>query len=402
MSATVNVICYKSKTLANGENPLMLRICKDRKTKYQSLGISVNPDHWDFQKNRPKPKCPNEDLILKIILDKEIEFRKQILELKAEDKEYTASTLIAPKSRTKAKTVKDFYIELIEEFNLANKIGNAKVYKDSYWSLKSFTKNRLDIPFSHIDLDFLKGYEKWMRQKGYLETSMSLFFRTLRSTYNKAIAARHAKRTSYPFEDFKVSKFNTKTEKRAVSKDIIKKIMNLDLSDRSEYMNFSRDLFIFSYLCSGINLTDVANLKQHNVVNERLVYSRQKTGKRISLPLSDSAKQIIKKYADKCTTDYIFPMLNDFIHKTEAQKYRRRKKVLRNVNSCLKVIAKMIGIDNLTTYVARHSYATVLKNSGVNIALISETLGHSDLKTTQIYLDSFENSQIDEALENLL
>jgi len=87
----VNIICYKSKTLANGENPLMLRICKDRKTKYQSLGISVNPDDWDFQKNRPKPSCPNRDLILKIILDKEVEFRKQILELKAEDKEYTYS-----------------------------------------------------------------------------------------------------------------------------------------------------------------------------------------------------------------------------------------------------------------------------------------------------------------------
>ena len=72
------------------------------------------------------------------------------------------------------------------------------------------------------------------------------------------------------------------------------------------------------------------------------------------------------------------------------------------MNYCLKEIAKIIGIEHLTSYVARHSYATVLKNSGVNIALISETLGHSDLKTTQIYLDSFENSQIDEALENLL
>ena len=402
MSATVNVICYKSKTLANGENPLMLRICKDRKTKYQSLGISVNPNHWDFQKNRPKPNCPNEDLISKIILDKELEFRKQILEMKAEDKEFTASTLIAPKNKNKAKTVKDFYKELIEELMLANKIGNANIYKDSYLSLKTFTNNKLDIPFSLIDLDFLKGYEKWMRQKGYMETSMSLLFRTLRSAYNKAIVAKHAKRTSYPFDDFKVSKFNTKTEKRAVSKDVIKEIINLDLSGKSEYMNFSRDIFIFSYMCCGINLTDIANLKQNNIVNNRIVFSRQKTGKRISIPLSESAKQIIEKYKDKCSTDYIFPFLNDTIHKTEAQKYRRRKKVLRNVNSCLKAIAKMIGIENLTSYVARHSYATVLKNSGVNIALISETLGHSDLKTTQIYLDSFENSQIDEALENLL
>ena len=400
MSETVNVICYKSKTLANGENPLMLRICKDRKVKYQSLGVSVNPNDWDFQKHRPKVNSPNEDLIQKIILDKELEFRRQILELKAEDKEFTASTLIAPKKTMK--TVKDFYKELIEEFTLANKIGNAKIYKDSYWSLKTFTNNKLDIPFSHIDLEFLKGYEKWMRQKGYKETSMSLLFRTLRSTYNKAISAKHAKRTSYPFEDFKVSKFNVRTEKRAVSKDVIKEIMNLDLSGKSDYMNFSRDLFMFSYFCSGINLTDIANLKQSNIVNDRLVYSRQKTGKRISIPLSDNAKQIIHKYMDKCSDDYVFPILNNNIHKTEAQKYRRRKKVLRNVNACLKKIAKMIGIENLTSYVARHSYATVLKNSGVNIALISETLGHSDLKTTQIYLDSFENEQIDKAMENLL
>jgi len=396
----VNIICYKSKTLSNGEHPLMIRVCKDGKKKYQSLGISVKPEWWDFQKNRPKAICPNKDLILKIVLDKEAAFQKQILELKAEDKEFTASTLIAHKK--KMKTVKDFYKELIDEYTLANKIGNAKVYKDSYWSLKTYTNNKLDIPFSHIDIDFLKGYEKWMRQKGYKETSMSLLFRTLRSAYNKAIAAKHAKRTSYPFDDFKVSKFNTRTEKRAVSKDIIKEIMNLDLSEKSEYMNFSRDLFMFSYFCSGINLTDIANLKQSNIVNDRLVYSRQKTGKRISIPLSDNAKQIIHKYMDKCSQDYVFPILDNNIHKTEAQKYRRRKKVLRNVNACLKKIAKIIGIENLTSYVARHSYATVLKNSGVNIALISETLGHSDLKTTQIYLDSFENEQIDAALENLL
>ena len=268
MSETVNVICYKSKTLANGENPLMLRICKDRKVKYQSLGISVNPNDWDFQKHRPKVNTPNEDLIQKIILDKELEFRRQILELKAEEKEFTASTLIASKNKTKAKTVKDFYKELIEEFNLANKIGNAKVYKDSYWSLKTFTNNKLDIPFSHIDLEFLKGYEKWMRQRGYMETTMSLLFRTLRSTYNKAIAAKHAKRTSYPFDDFKISKFNTRTEKRAVSKDIIKEIMNLDLSCKSEYMNFSRDVFMFSYFCSGINLTDIPLLSMQYFIKK--------------------------------------------------------------------------------------------------------------------------------------
>jgi len=403
MIATVNVVCYKSKTLSNGEHPLMIRIIKDRKIRYQSLGISIHPDYWDFIKNKPKSNCPNRDFILKIILDKELEFQRQILELRADDKEFTASTLIASKAKRKTKSVAEFYKEVIEELELLGKLGNAKVYDDSYSSLKTFTNKKLDIPFSHIDIEFLKKYEMWMRKKNYKDTTMSLLFRTLRSIYNKAIHAKYAKKNLYPFEDFKVSKFSLKTEKRAISKDLIIQIMNLDLSAESWYMNFSRDVFIFSYLCSGINMTDVGNLKSTNIVKNRLVYTRDKTGKRINIPLSEKAISLIDKYKPNSFTDYLFPILNDNTHKTPEQKYNRKKKVLRHINYNLGKISEIIGIEiNLTSYVARHSYATVLKNSGVNIALIGETLGHSDLKTTQIYLDSFENEQIDAAMSNLL
>ena len=93
-NATINVVCYKWKTLANGEHPLMLRVCKDGKAKYQSLGISVNPTHWNFKKNEPKPKCPNFEQIQKIILDKKVEIQKKMLELRADQKEYNATALI--------------------------------------------------------------------------------------------------------------------------------------------------------------------------------------------------------------------------------------------------------------------------------------------------------------------
>jgi len=399
----VSIICYKSKIMANGEHPLMIRVCKDNKKKYRSLGVSVKPEHWDFEKNKPKNNCPHKDLINKIILDKELEFQKQILELKADNKEFTASTLIAPKIKVKQKTVEEFFTEVIEELKLLGKLGNAKVYDDSYTSLKTFTNKKLDIPFSHIDIEFLKKYEMWMRKKNFKDNSMSLFFRTLRSLYNRAIQAKHAKKDSYLFNDFKVSKFSTKTEKRAIPKDLILQIMDLDLSSESWYVNFSRDMFIFSYLCGGINMTDVGNLKSTNIVGNRLVYIRDKTGKKISIPLSEKASSLIEKYKSQSFTNYLFPFLNDNVHKSLEQKYNRKKKVLRHINYNLRKISEIIGVEiTLTTYVARHSYATVLKNSGVNIALIGETLGHSDLKTTQIYLDSFENRQIDEALENLL
>ena len=93
-NATINVVCYKWKTLANGEHPLMLRVCKDGKAKYQSLGISVNPTHWNFKKNEPKQKCPNYEHIQKIILDKKEEIQKKMLELRADQKEYNATALI--------------------------------------------------------------------------------------------------------------------------------------------------------------------------------------------------------------------------------------------------------------------------------------------------------------------
>lgn len=402
MSATINVVCYKSKTLSNGEHPLMIRICKDGKKKFKSLGISIKAEHWDSKKNRPKSTCPNRDYILKIIIDKEAELQKQVLEFKIEEKEFTASTLIKPKVKQKLKTVHEFYNELVQEMELAGKIGNSRVYKDSLRSLEVYYKNKLDIPFSDIDMEFLLGYEKFLRLKDCKENSMNLYFRTLRSTYNKAIERKYAKREPYPFNDFKVSKFSIKTEKRAISKDNVKVIMNIDLSKEKEYVQLSRDLFVFSYLCSGISFSDMANLKQSNITNDRLMYIRQKTHRKINVPICDEAKEIIKKYIDS-NNEYIFPILNHTIHKTKMQQYNRKKKVILKVNRYLKKISQMTGIEvNLTTYVSRHSYATVLKNAGVNIALIGETLGHSDLKTTQIYLDSFDNEQIDKAMENLL
>ena len=402
MSTTVNVLCYKSKVLSNGESPLMIRVCKDGKRKYKSLEMSVNPQFWDFEKERPKANCPNKELILKIILQKEIEFQKQILELQSDEKEFTASSLIAPKVKRKIKTVYEFYEEIIKELESANKIGNSRVYKDSYNSLKKFTGNKLDIPFSHIDTDFLKQYEKWIRESQCTDTTLSLYFRTLRSVYNKAIDAKHVKKADYPFTEFKISKFDISTEKRAMPKESIKQIMDLDLSNESNYMKLSQDLFVFSYLCGGINFTDMANLKSNNIINERLIYVRQKTHKKINVPLSVDALQIIEKYRH-LSNGYIFPILNANTHITEVQKYNRRKKTLKSINYYLKKLSKMTGINvNLTTYVARHSFATVLKRSGVNVALISEALGHSDLATTQIYLDSFENEQIDAAMANLL
>ena len=405
MNATISVVCYKSKTLSNGEHPLMLRICKDGKKKYQSLGISIKANLWDFTKEKPKSNCPNKEYIQKLILDKQTELQQRILEMNSEQKEYTTTTLLCDESKKfELKTVCDFYQELIEQFKADSKCGNRLIYRSSYNSLKAFTNDKLDIPFSAIDIAWLNKYEKWLRSKGNEETTMSLMFRTLRSTYNKAIKAKCARKSEYPFDEFRISKFDVRTQKRAIAKtEVLKFTKEVCPIGKRQYVQLSKDIFMFSYLCGGINFTDIANLTKANIVEDnRLQYTRQKTGKLIKLGLSEEAMKIIEQYAPE-SKGYLFPILDIKIHKTPLQKQNRIHKILGKVNINLKLIAAQLGIEgNLTTYVARHSFASVLKKSGVNIALISEALGHSDLSTTQIYLDSFDNEQVDEAMKNLL
>ncbi|KOH44733.1 integrase [Sunxiuqinia dokdonensis] len=383
----------------------MVQISKNGKRKYQSLGVSVNAKHWDFSKNKPKPNCPNGGYIQKIMLDKITELQTHILELNASQKDFTLTNLLnVNKSEVKEKTVGEFYRELILHYKQTNKAGNRLIYKGSHNSIKEFSKGRLNILFADIDIQWLQRYEKWLRSKGNKETTMSLLFRTLRSAYNKAIESKAANKTNYPFNEFKISKFDIKTKKRSITKDDILKLMNLDLSAETESVRFSRDVFIFSYLSGGINFTDIANLRFENIVDRRLKYIRQKTGKKIGLIISQTAIDLLKPY-QRCENieNYLFPILDTKRHKTAIQKQNRIHKILVRVNKDLKRVAELAKIDfNLSTYVARHSFATVLKNSGVDIALISETLGHSDLSTTQIYLDSFENEQIKGAMDHLL
>ena len=404
MNASFSVVCYKSKTLKNGENPLMLQVSKNGKRQYQSLGVSIHPKFWDIKKNRIKSNCPNKEIIQKIINDKLTEIQNRVLELNAEKKEYTTTTLLNNDSnKFELKTVVTFYKELIEEFAADNKCGNRLIYKSSYNSLLKFTKGKLDIPFCAIDIDWLKKYEKWMRSKNNRETTISLQFRTLRSAYNKAIQAKCARKSDYPFDDYKINKFDTSTQKRAIAKtEVLKFTLEVPDLGKQQYVQLSKDIFVFSYLCGGINFTDIANLTKVNIIEGRLHYIRQKTGKKIKIGIPDEAMKIIEKYAPE-SKGYLFPILDKKIHKTPLQKQNRIHKILAKVNKNLKLLASQLGVEaNVTTYVARHSFASVLKKSGVNIALISEALGHSDLATTQIYLDSFDNEQVDEAMKNLL
>ena len=400
MSETVKVLCYKSKTLSNGEHPLMVCVCKDGKRKYQSLGISIKAEQWDFKTNQPKAKCPNRERIILLINEKINEIQKAALDKRIAGKDFTAATLIESTSSKESshKTVGEYYLTYIQNLKKEKRIRYAGMFEVSYSSFIKFNKH-LDIPFSDIDVAWLKRYELWMKEQNLSVSTISTRVRHLRAVFNLAIAEHSIKNDCYPFHTYKVSKLNRQTAKRAITKKDVAKIMRYQ--GKSDMECLAIDVFTFSYLTAGINFIDIAKLKYSNIVENHLIYHREKTKKLINVPLQTKALEIIAKYHND-KSPYLFPVLSPF-HKTEIQVANRLHKVLAKINKHLKEIGEKLKLPvPLTTYVARHSYATVLKRAGVSTSIISESLGHSSERVTQIYLDSFDNEQIDEAMKNLL
>ena len=378
----------------------MLRVTKDRKPKYVSLGISVNPTHWDFSKNQPKTECPNREYIEMLIADKIKEYSAKIIELKATNQEFTSTSLVEKVSvkRTNRKTVADVFQEYMTSLIKSGRKSYALSIKQLYNSLLEFNHN-LDFYFSVMDVAWLKRYELFLRERQLAENTIGIRFRTLRAVYNVAIEEDAVSSDCYPFKKFKVSRLHQDTVKRALTKVDIERVLQFQSSNR--YMRFPIDIFTFTYYCGGINFKDIAHLTKANLIDGRLIYKRQKTKKLIKIPLQPQALALIKKYHDT-ESPYLFPILSP-LHITDEQKANRIHKVITKVNDRLKQIGKTLNLPiTLTTYVARHSFATVLKRSGVNTSLICEALGHSSERVTQIYLDSFGNDQMEDAMKNLL
>lgn len=399
MSTTISVVCYKSKVLKNNESPLMLRICKDGKRKYESIGISILPSLWDFKQNKPTRKCPNKEYIERLIAEKVKVYTDKVIEFKSQEKEFTATSLMEKVNKpVKRKTVQEVFNQYIQELESANRLRYADMYKCTMHSLIKFNKH-LDIPFSDMDTIWLKRYEVWLQSQGLAINTLGTRFRHLRVIYNFAIEEKIVKSEYYPFNSFKVSKLSQTTAKRSIQKDEILSVLNYQGQTPLEC--FAIDLFTFSYLAAGINFGDIARLTKDNILENRLIYIRKKTQKQIKVSLQEQAIKLIQKYSMP-DNPYLFPILSSF-HKTEQQKVNRIHKIIAKVNKSLKEIGERLNIPiDLTTYVARHSFATVLKRSGVNTSLICEALGHSSERVTQIYLDSFGNDQMEDAMKNLL
>jgi integrase/recombinase XerD len=405
--SSIFVTLYTSKTLKNGEHPIMMRVIKNRKSKYISLGFSSPLNLWDTDRNLPKRKHPFYNEIILLIDKKKSDATKLVFGMETDEEGYSAEELkqtIVKKKRSGAAYVLEYFDETIKNLKTANRLGYAEVFTNTKNSLKKFKEGK-DFQFNDITHSFLVRYEGWFQSRGVKPNSIFVFMRTLKTFINYAKRDGYVNKDYDPFKDFSFAKYRRiKTKKRAIAKEDIIKIANLELETNTSLFH-SRNIFLFSYYCRGINFIDIAHLKWTDIHNNRLEYTRRKTNELFSMAILEPAQKILDYYFEKyrkTENGFIFPILNEKHATAESKEYRIDKRITKT-NKDLKEIAQKAEIDEtLTTYVARHTYATVLKKSGVSTALISEMMGHDSEQTTKIYLDSFENIVLDEANKNLL
>jgi len=445
--ALVKVVYYTSNTLADGSHPFFLRITKDRKRKYIATGLTLHPKYWnplkkEIRKSYPEP---GRDKLLKALVEWEAKYSGAADTLAEADEQHDAPAVAAKaiEGRKAARRVKllAYCDELSAGYIKTGQAGNATVYRDLRNQLAKFVAaeanapapptgrgqadvwaewlSQHDVPLDRVNVAFCHEWEQTLRATGIKEITLSLRFRTLRAVLNQAIAAGLVKPAAYPFartvaekHKLQVGKFDVSTGKRAISRD---ELRNLEaLPTATDRQRLAKDVFLFSFYGGGINFVDLAQLRWRDLSGaavgtghpDRLHYVRQKTGGKFSLRLLAPAAAIVAAYRPltfATPASYVFPVLDSAKHLSPAQVNNRLHKVLGQVNSDLKALGQLAGIATpLTTYVARHTFATTLRMSGAGTAVISQAMGHKSEAVTAVYLDSFASELVDTAFEGLL
>lgn len=396
--ATVTLFLDTRREKEGDKYPVKLTIYHNKEKQRYGLGIDLKESEW---KKINSPKLRDEELKkIKAKLDVFTTKASVVIELLGDSFTFNSFEVEFFERETKRKestNVYEAFEEYIVKLKKADRIGNAVAYQSALSSLKLFKKK---LSFHDVTPDFLNNYEKRMLQHGKSITTVGIYLRSLRYIMNQAVKKGIIKSQLYPFKKDGYEIPAGRNEKQALKFDELKRILNYKTDLASERKAI--DFWIFSYLCNGMNMADICRLRYKNIEGDYITFNRKKTLrtkrsdiKAIRCFISPQVRMIIEKYGNpnKDHENYIFQILETGIN--AQREHDKIQFFTRNVNKYVKKIASKIGINSsISTYAARHSFATVLKRKGAPLDYIKDSLGHSDLKTTENYLDSFLDETI--------
>ncbi|WP_278717260.1 site-specific integrase [Bacteroides caecimuris] len=393
--ATVKVKFRPSSVLTK-EGTLYYQITHDRVVRQINTGYKLYPTEWhSFTSQIVVPPNAEESryhylLALQNNLKKETaRLAEIIVRLNRTDSAYTADRIVELYNlRSDNDSFLLFTRNLIVQLKQIGKIRTAETYTCALNSFIRF-QGETDLLWEAVDSNLMIEYEVYLKAEGVCPNTSSYYMRSLRAIYNRAVE-KELTIQRYPFKH--VYTGIDKTVKRAVPVTVIRQIRNLNL-EHNPMLDYARDIFMFSFYTRGMSFVDMAYLKKKDLHNGILSYRRQKTNQQLFIKWEKPMQEIIDKY-DTTGTPYLLPIIKD-VGKDERRQYKNASHL---VNCKLKKIGIQLGLTiPLTTYVARHGWASIAKSKNIPISTISEAMGHDSENTTRIYLASLNTSVIDKA-----
>lgn len=433
MQATTLIYFQKTKARRTKDDlcPVKLCVTHNRVQKYYSISKKINNQKWLFL---------SVDDIEKVTCDsprgkyRDIAFEYKRIVKDAENviKSINAFSFnqFEEKFFSKPTSWDNVFIALIDhikELKSEGRFGYASSFESTLRAVKEFNENKkyefksrqkvetrtIDYlsgkPLNFVDINskWLKNFEVWLHKEGKSKSTIGIYTRNIRVLFNIALRV-HKINAEYPFDNYRPK--TASSRKIALTAKQIGLIANYKTEDPQE--RFYRDLFMFSFLGYGMNLSDIARLKYSNIIDNEIEFVREKTKDeeanedKIHVPLTSTMNKIIDRYGNKAVgfDSYIFPILKN--DSSEEKKYAEIKQLVKQVNKYVGRIASIVGIkEKVSSLVSRHSFSTIAKNSGTSIEFISEALGHSSVNVTKRYLKSFEKATREEhsqKIENLI
>ena len=415
---SMNLVLRPSVREGRHPGSLSLRIIHNRRPKTVTLpGCRLYPEEWNreaqeivYPDNNPRRAAHLERVENRICDEVEV-MGKHLTALEKKGR-YNVEDLVALYRLRKDEGKLSGYTETLAlKLELRGQERTARAYRTVTRGIVKFNKG-VDIPLGQINNTLIKEFEKHLKDTGKLPNTISFYMRNLRAIYNKAVAEKRiVKRGENPFAGVYIGV--TKTMKRALSMDEVQRLYELDLtalsddckpgsreSRAAENLYRSWRYFGFCVYARGMCFVDMAYLRKDNIRGGFIRYVRKKTGRQIEVKVTPEIQALIDSFAkDVKNSPYVFPIIRDNGKPPRLQ----YETAMRSQNYRLKQLAALAGIDKaLSTHVARHTWASIGKQSNLSVRVISECLGHTSEKTTLIYLDSLENSLLDSANQTVI
>ena len=369
--ATVKVK-FRASSVATKEGTLFYQVIHKRIVRQIHTGYKLFPAEWDaIHSEVILPSATSEsrrDYLLSLknsLMEDSIRLKNIITRLERSGIAYTSDSLVELYcASTENNGFVSFTLNLIKELNQVGKHRTAETYMTTLNSFIRFRKGK-DVLLEEVDSSLMMKYESFLKSTGICPNTTSYYMRNLRAIYNRAVEKDLTVQRS-PFKY--VYTGIDKTVKRAIPLEEIRRLRELDLT-KSPSLAYARDIFMFSFYTRGMSFIDMAFLRKKDLQNGILSYRRQKTGQQLFIKWEKPMQEIINKY-DTQGSPYLLPIIRGM----------------------------QLGLSiPLTTYVARHAWASIAKSKNISLSVISEAMGHDSENTTRIYLASLDASLVDKA-----